>query len=118
MHSWLRLARRLPFRFVCCCPPGYEPDAATLALARSGDAKGLVEVSHDPAEAVRGADAIYTDVWASMGMKEEADKRKRDFAGFSVRPSYPLTLLPSYPPSQAPPGTGPYRLFCCSVAMP
>lgn len=89
VHSWLRLARRLPFRFVCCCPEGYEPDPVTVALARSGDAKGLVEISHDPAAAVRGADAVYTDVWASMGQKEEADKRKRDFKGFAVRSPRP-----------------------------
>ena len=84
VHSWLRLAAVLPFEFVCCCPEGYEPDAATVAIAEAG--AGTVRVEHDPMQAVRGADAIYTDVWASMGQKEEAAQRRRDFDGFMVRP--------------------------------
>jgi ornithine carbamoyltransferase len=51
-------------------PPGYEPPEGT--------------VTHDPAEAVAGADAVYTDVWASMGQEDEAAQRERDFAGFTV----------------------------------
>jgi ornithine carbamoyltransferase len=46
VHSWLRLVARIPFKFVCCCPEGYEPDAATMALANAG--AGSAEVSHDP----------------------------------------------------------------------
>ena len=53
-------------------PPGYEPTVEDA------------EVSHDPAEAVAGADAVYTDVWASMGQEAEAAKRRADFAGFTV----------------------------------
>ncbi len=53
-------------------PPGYEPPGAGLA------------VTHDPAEAVDGADAVYTDVWASMGQEAEAARRRQDFAGFMV----------------------------------
>ena len=41
-------------------------------------------ISHDPMEAVKGADVIYTDVWASMGQKEEAAARKKAFQGFTV----------------------------------
>ncbi len=59
------------------CPPGYEPSAASLARAGS-------VVTHDPAEAVEGADAVYTDVWTSMGHESEGTDRKRDFAGFTV----------------------------------
>jgi ornithine carbamoyltransferase len=51
-------------------PPGYEPPEGT--------------VTHDPREAVAGADAVYTDVWASMGQEAEASKREADFAGFTV----------------------------------
>lgn len=83
VHSWLELAARVPFHFVCCCPEGYEPDAGVVARTREA---GLSEVtiSHDPREAVKGADAVYTDVWASMGQKEEIAERERAFSGFQV----------------------------------
>lgn len=83
VHSWLELAARIPFSFVCCCPPGFEPDAGVVARAR---AAGLSDIAivHDPREAVQGADAIYTDVWASMGQKEEIAERERAFKGFQV----------------------------------
>lgn len=83
VHSWVRLAGRLPFEFVCACPKGFEPDEATTALANA-QGVGKVVISHDAYEAVKGADVVYTDVWASMGQKEEADKRKRVFKDFQV----------------------------------
>lgn len=58
-------------------PEGFEPDAALVA--RTG-----AKVTNDPGEAVNGVDAIYTDVWASMGQEEEADKRRTKFEGFTV----------------------------------
>jgi ornithine carbamoyltransferase len=57
--------------FVAATPPGYEP-------ADGGD------VVHDPAEAARGADVLYTDVWTSMGRDDEREQRLRDFAGFTI----------------------------------
>ena len=83
VHSWLRLARRLPFHFVCACPRDYQPDAQTVADTRQA---GLsqVEISHDPFAAVKDADIVYTDVWASMGKKDEAEERKVRFQGFQV----------------------------------
>jgi len=45
-----------------------------------------VEISHNPVEAVAGADVVYTDVWASMGKKHELKERKRHFKGFTVTP--------------------------------
>ena len=85
VNSWLRLAARLPLRLSLACPEGYRPDAQTLALAQ---AAGLSEISvtADPKEAVQGADIVYTDVWASMGQKDEAEARRRAFAGFTVTP--------------------------------
>jgi ornithine carbamoyltransferase len=58
-------------------PAGYEPPA--FDLERSG-----VELTHEPTFAVDGADAVYTDVWTSMGQEEEAGARRRAFAGFTV----------------------------------
>jgi ornithine carbamoyltransferase len=83
VHSFLRLAARLPYEFVCICPPGYEPDADTVALAK---AAGVSEVSvTSDRNAVRGADVIYTDVWASMGQKDTLEKKMRDFAPYQAR---------------------------------
>jgi ornithine carbamoyltransferase len=82
-HSWLRLAAVVPYEFVCICPPGYEPDEATVALAKAAGIS-QVTVTHDRA-AVKGADVIYTDVWASMGQKETLEQRKRDFKPYQVR---------------------------------
>ncbi len=83
VHSWLRLAARLPFNFTIACPEGYQPDTETVDLASKA---GLSEIaiSNDPREAVAGADVVYTDVWASMGQKEEAAQRRRKFEGFTV----------------------------------
>lgn len=83
VHSWLRLAQRLPFHFVCACPKQYTPDEDTVRAAREA---GLseIEISHDPKEAVKGADVIYTDVWASMGRKHELEERKTHFREYQV----------------------------------
>ena len=59
------------------CPPGYEPSPASLAHGGS-------VLTHEPAEAVEGADAVYTDVWASMGQEDEKAERLRAFEGFTV----------------------------------
>ncbi len=62
-------------------PPGYElPEGALDGLARDLD----LRVSHDPAEAVAGVDAVITDVWASMGQEDEATARREAFSGFTV----------------------------------
>jgi len=83
VHSWLHLAMRFPLNFVCCCPEGYEPDKKTVENAK---ATGLsnIEISHNPTEAVKNADVIYTDVWASMGQKEEIEAREKIFQPFQV----------------------------------
>lgn len=49
VHSWIRLAAKFDFEFVCACPEGFEPDAATVQLANAAGA-GRVSVSHDPFE--------------------------------------------------------------------
>ncbi len=81
-HSWLLAAEKLPFRFTLACPEGFEPDREVFDSAAAAGAD--VAVTHDPAEAVGGADAIYTDVWASMGQEGQAGDRKRAFVAFQV----------------------------------
>ena len=83
VHSWLHLAMRFPMNFVCCCPEDYTPDQITLN--KVVDLKiSNVEISHNPNEAIKTADVVYTDVWASMGQKEEALHREKVFSDFQV----------------------------------
>lgn len=66
-------------------PPGYEPPARVIQEATRGARDGaVVRVFADPREAVSGADAIYTDVWTSMGQEVEAAKRRRTFKPYQV----------------------------------
>ena len=83
VHSWLQLASRLPMKFVCCCPEGFEPDMETVKMVEDSGLSSF-ELSHDPILAVRDADVIYTDVWASMGQKEEATEREKVFEPYQV----------------------------------
>ena len=83
VHSWLALAMRIPFNFTIACPENYQPDMDLVEKARQ-ECTAEIEVSHEPFEAVKNSDVIYTDVWASMGQKEEAEQRHRDFSDFQV----------------------------------
>ena len=83
VHSWLRLASRLPMHFVCACPPNYPPDEKTVQQAQKSGLS-TIEISNDPMAAAKDADVIYTDVWASMGKKHELAERKRHFKGFTI----------------------------------
>jgi ornithine carbamoyltransferase len=65
-------------------PPGYELDASFVAESRRHFPNLQLLTTNDPAEAVRGASAVYTDVWASMGQEAERAKRLKDFAGYQV----------------------------------
>ena len=80
-NSWINAAVVLGFELALACPAGYEPNAEILAKA---GARGNVTVVRDPADAVRGADVVTTDVWASMGQEEEQAVRAKAFAGFCV----------------------------------
>ena len=83
VHSWLHLAARIPMHFTCVCPEGFEPDQKTIKLVED-TGTSMVEVSNDPKTDISGADVIYTDVWASMGKKEETEMREKLFAEFQV----------------------------------
>jgi ornithine carbamoyltransferase len=78
-HSWINAARVLGFELGLACPEGYEPSPEILA-----DAGKKISLTGDPAEAVRDADVVNTDVWASMGQEEEREKRLSAFQGFQV----------------------------------
>jgi ornithine carbamoyltransferase len=82
-NSWLHAAARLAFELRVATPTGYEPDEEILEQVKL-DAGGRVAVMDDAREAVRDADAVYTDVWASMGQEEEAEQRRKVFADFQV----------------------------------
>jgi ornithine carbamoyltransferase len=85
-HSLITVAARVGARLRIATPAGYEPDAAILAEARQAarETRGSVETFHSPEEAVAGAQAVYTDVWASMGQEDEAAARAKIFAPFQV----------------------------------
>ena len=63
-------------------PAGYEMSTSDMARIRAAGVEPAY--THDPTEAVEGADAVYTDVWASMGQEAEAGHRREAFAGFTV----------------------------------
>jgi len=83
VNSWLELAEKIPFQFVIACPEGYEPDLAILTQARAAGIS-QIDVVRDPREAADGADALYTDVWVSMGQEEERTARLKAFAPYQI----------------------------------
>jgi ornithine carbamoyltransferase len=85
-HSLMILCAKRGYHFIAACPEGYEPDRSIVqvceTIAKKNNAS--VSVTHNPAECVRDASILYTDVWTSMGQEHEADERKRHFIGFQV----------------------------------
>lgn len=88
-HSLMMIGARLGAHVRVATPAGYEPDAAITAEARRAarETRGKIEVLRSPEEAVAGAQAIYTDVWASMGQEDEAAAREKIFAPYQVNES-------------------------------
>ncbi|MDQ7094156.1 ornithine carbamoyltransferase [Desulfosporosinus sp. PR] len=85
-HSLMFGGAKMGLHVVIASPSGYKPDPAIVTLAQE-DAKangGFVEVIDDPSEAVKGADVLYTDVWASMGQEAEASERMKAFQGYQI----------------------------------
>jgi ornithine carbamoyltransferase len=66
----------------CACPEGYEPDKTILDFAKGYGAS--FKLTGDPEIAAKDADVLFTDVWASMGMEKDAEKRRRDFLGYQI----------------------------------
>lgn len=85
-HSLMEICSKLGVDVAIACPDGYRPNPAIVAYCvKNGEAAGSkVIVTSDPVEAVSGADAVYTDVWTSMGQENEAAKRLIDFKPYVV----------------------------------
>lgn len=84
--SLAHAAGKVGLHFTIACPPGYEPNADILTEARADGAStgAEIEVVHDPKEVLSTADAVYTDVWTSMGQEKENEERQRAFAEYQV----------------------------------
>lgn len=85
-HSLMLLAAKVGANFAIGCPQGYEPnvDVVSQAKAFAKETGASIEISHDAVEAVKDADVVYTDVWASMGQEAEAEARAKIFAPYQV----------------------------------
>jgi ornithine carbamoyltransferase len=85
-HSLLTIGARAGAHIRVATPAGYEPDAAIVAESKrvARETRGKIEIVRAPADAVAGAQAVYTDVWASMGQETEAAAREKAFAGYQV----------------------------------
>lgn len=83
-HSLALVSAMLDMRFTLACPSGYEMDADWAARVLAAYPSAKIDCTDDPIAAVADADAIYTDVWISMGQEAESKKRKHDFAAYQV----------------------------------
>jgi ornithine carbamoyltransferase len=82
-NSWIEAAGLYGLTIRIACPEGYDPDRNLIAQVESAGL-GRVEIHRDPLEAAKGADVLYTDVWASMGQEAEREKRLPIFRGFQI----------------------------------
>lgn len=85
-NSWLNLASLLRFQLVVATSPETLPNRQILENARAAG-RSEISIEHDPEEAVRGAQVLYTDVWASMGQKERFREQKERLGRFQLNES-------------------------------
>lgn len=85
-HSLVNIGARAGAHIRVATPAGYEPDSAIVAEAKrvARETKGKIEILRSPEEAVAGVQAVYTDVWASMGQEGESAQREKAFTGYQV----------------------------------
>jgi ornithine carbamoyltransferase len=85
-HSLIHAGIRLGVHVAVGTPPAYEPDPGVVKWAgeNAGATGARLELTHDPVEAVRNADAVYTDVWTSMGQEAESAVRLKVFQPYQV----------------------------------
>jgi ornithine carbamoyltransferase len=96
-HSWLLGAAQMGLALTIACPRTYQPEIAVVRRARAlAEATGAVlDIVEDPKQAVKGADAIYTDVWTSMGQEQEAAIRHEVFRPYQINAAL-LAEAPSH----------------------
>ncbi len=82
-NSLIEASAIMGIEFTMACPKGYEPPPDILDRAKALTGRD-VKIVRDPKEAVKGADAVYTDVWVSMGQEKEASQRNRKFKKYQV----------------------------------
>lgn len=85
-NSLILLSAKLGVHLTLACPSGYEPDAGYLEMCREDAERtaSRIQVVQDPGAAVEEADAIYTDVWTSMGQEDETERREQTFRPYQV----------------------------------
>ena len=85
-HSLMLLAAKVGTNFTIGCPEGYEPSADVVKQAKAfaKETGAEIVIEYDPTKAVDSADAVYTDVWASMGQESEQEERAKAFASYQV----------------------------------
>jgi ornithine carbamoyltransferase len=95
-HSLLLTAACLGSRICIATPQGYEPNAKIVSDAReiARQTGAVIKLLSDPHEAVAGADAIYTDAWASMGQENEAEKRAQIFPPYQLNQALTAEAAP------------------------
>ncbi|HEX5772972.1 MAG TPA: ornithine carbamoyltransferase [Geomobilimonas sp.] len=82
-NTWIEAAAIFGFDLALACPKGYEPDPQVMAWAQA-KAPGRITLTGDPRVAVKDADVLNTDVWASMGQEAEQKEREKAFAGYQL----------------------------------
>jgi ornithine carbamoyltransferase len=96
-HSWLLGAAQMGLTLTLACPRAYQPEIAVVRRARAlAETTGAVlDIVEDPKQGVKGADAIYTDVWTSMGQEQEAAIRQEVFHPYQINAAL-LAEAPSH----------------------
>ena len=82
-NSWIEAATLYGLTVRIACPEGYDPDSSLVAQVRA-NGPGRVEIHRSAADAAKGADVLYTDVWASMGQEAEREKRLPIFQPYRI----------------------------------
>ena len=85
-HSLVHTCARLGTHITVCTPEGFEPNSRVISegMLMARESGSEIVISNDPEKSVAGADAVYTDVWASMGQEDEIEERAAIFETFRV----------------------------------